>query len=162
MEIFKKRECLVLLFITFLFLIAAFKLNYNYKEQIGGLEYICLRTIRWELEKIIDASETNQITEELLAESITSINTTNIIIFYSPNLSFFNDWLYRNIIDPANEVDLDIYLADNLGYIKKLEQSLNELINEMAESGNTAINTYNYFNNERNRINFENNYLKKE
>lgn len=154
-----KRNLFLLAIIIFL-IFAMLKLSYSYKEQIASHEFWCLAAVMFELEDIVGYKEQNLLTEELLDSKIAAINTAWIIMDKSPRLSFIAYYIYENIIDPINEEDFTTYQEEYFAYMAKLAYGLKELLTANDESDNNAIRIYNYLSKEKNRINFENNYLK--
>ena len=149
-----------IVFVIFVLIIAAllfilYKLDYRYKVLVGIYDSYALHKLEDELGDFLYVYDNNQLTKELMREIEGDLEDLNSYIFRSPKLNFMN--LY---IDDIASYDVEDINRERIDYCKELYNELKRIRHVINDKkGNSAINTYEYFDKKANE-NLLKKYLK--
>ncbi|MTI68341.1 MAG: hypothetical protein FH753_17300 [Firmicutes bacterium] len=146
-----KKQILYLIIIIILVSILIIK-DYRYKTTVGNYDLKALIMLERELYFINESIENNKFSEETLKKEKENMERIAIFISSSPNIGYMSDYII-NIMDYK---DKDEFVYKRFNYCKNLHKELKELHKKFVDGKKNGINTYRYFNSEKNKNNFIN------
>ncbi|MTI69816.1 MAG: hypothetical protein FH751_06120 [Firmicutes bacterium] len=146
-----KKHTLYLIIIIILVSIVIIK-DYRYKTTVGNYDLKALIMLERELYFINESIENSKFSEETFKKEKENMERIAIFINSSPNIGYMSDY----IINIMAYKDKDKFVYKRFNYCKNLHKELKVLHKNFVDGKKNGINTYRYFNSEKNKIKFIN------